>query len=183
MRKKILKSKFIHVSLGNNASEISCDVDIAHAQDIKNENGIKCTGIWDTGSEGCLISETLATKLKLTQIGIKRVIGVNIERISPEYVLNIFLPNGASFEVISALVGENIAEDEILLGMNIINKGDFAITNANQSTSMSYRTPSVVRINFENEYKKAVIEEEAFERRQNKKTKATKRNRKRRRPR
>ena len=36
----------------------------------------------------------------------------------------------------------------MLIGMNIINRGDFAITNYQGKTSMSFRTPSVQKIDF-----------------------------------
>ena len=64
--------------------------------------------------------------------------------------------------------------------MNIINKGDFAITNVNNCTAMSFRTPSVARINFENDYKKAVKEEEDLKSKRRKDTKRSQKSRKRR---
>lgn len=131
MRDKILKSKCLHINLSNNATEIHCAITISSPEDFKNEHGIISTGIWDTGSEGCLISSELAKKLKLILISYKIVVGVNSEDLSPEYLVNIFLPNGDSFEGISTLVGSNLAEDEFIIGMSIINKGDFAITNVN----------------------------------------------------
>ena len=63
--------------------------------------------------------------------------------------------------------------------MEIINMGDFAITNVNQKTAFSYRTPSVRRINFEVDKNKAIKETEDSKRRQNKATKRTKKHRKR----
>lgn len=63
--------------------------------------------------------------------------------------------------------------------MSIINKGDFAITNVNKKTTMSFRSPSVARINFVTEYEKARKEEEEINRRQNKATKRTQKRRKR----
>lgn len=56
MRDKILKAKCLHVELSNKASEIVCEVTVSPPEDYKNEKGISCTGVWDTGSEGCLIS-------------------------------------------------------------------------------------------------------------------------------
>lgn len=177
MRDKILKSKCLHINLSNHATEILCDVTISGPEDFKNEHGVKCTGVWDTGSEGCLISPELAEKLNLILISYKIVVGVTGEQISPEYLINLFLPNGDSFEGISTLVGNRLAEDEFIIGMSIINEGDFAITNVNNKTTMSFRSPSVARINFELEYEKAKAEEEVINRRQQK---ATKRNQKRR---
>jgi hypothetical protein len=179
MRDKILKSKYLHINLSNQATEIICEVTISSPEDFKNEHGIKCIGVWDTGSEGCLISPVLSKKLNLILISYKIVVGVTGEQMSPEYLVNLFLPNGDSFEDISALVGSSLADDEFIIGMSIINKGDFAITNVNSKTTMSFRSPSVARINFETEYKKAIKEEEEINRKQKKSTRRNQKKRKR----
>jgi hypothetical protein len=179
MRDKILKSKCLHINLSNQATEIICDVTISGPEDYKNLHGIKCIGVWDTGSEGCLVSPELAKKLNLVLISYKVVVGVNGEELSPEYLINLFLPNGDSFHGISALVGTKLADDEFIIGMSIINKGDFAITNVNNKTTMSFRTPSIARINFELDYKKAKEEQEELNRRQYKTTKRNQKRRKR----
>lgn len=180
MRDKILKSKSLHINLSNQATEIHCEVIISGPEDFKNEHGIKCIGIWDTGSEGCLISPTLSKKLNLILISYKIVVGVTSQEISPEFLVNLFLSNGDSFEGISTLVGNMLADDEFIIGMSIINKGDFAITNVNNKTTMSFRSPSVTRINFVTEYEKAKEEEEEINRRQKKATWRTQKKRKRR---
>lgn len=182
MRGKILKSKCLHINLSNQATEIQCDATISGPEDFKNEHGVKCTGVWDTGSEGCLISPALSKKLNLVIISYKIVVGVTGEQMSPEFLVNLFLSNGDSFEGISTLVGNKLADDEFIIGMSIINKGDFAITNVNKKTTMSFRSPSVARINFLTEYEKARKEEEEINRRQNKATKRTQKQRKRKRP-
>lgn len=114
-------------------------------------------------------------------ISYKIVIGVTGEQISPEFLVNLFLPNGDSFEGISTLVGNNLADDEFIIGMSIINKGDFAITNVNNKTTMSFRSPSVARINFKKEYEKAKEEAEKIDSRQKKATKHSQKRRKRKR--
>jgi hypothetical protein len=42
-----------------------------------------------------------------------------------------------------------------IIGMDIIRRGDFAITNANGKTKMSFRMPSLKAIDFVEEQKKA----------------------------
>jgi len=183
MRDKILKSKCFHINLSNQATEILCDITISNPEDFKNEHGIKCLGVWDTGSEGCLISEDLAQKLNLVLISYKIVVGVTSQETSPEYLVNLFLPNNDAFIGISTLVGSTLADNEFIIGMSIINKGDFAITNVNNKTTMSFRSPSVARINFETEYEKAKKEKEEINRRQYKATRSTQKRRKRKRSR
>lgn len=65
--------------------------------------------------------------------------------------------------------------------MSIINKGDFVITNVNNKTTLSYRSPSVTRINFEKEYASAKLEEEKIDHKQKKANKGNQKGRKRRR--
>lgn len=181
MRGKILKAKCLHIELSNQATEILSDIKISHTEDFNNEHGIECLGVWDTGSEGCLISPVLAESLKLVLISYKKVIGVTSEEITPEYLVNIFLPNGDSFEGISTLVGTNLLENEFIIGMSIINKGDFAITNVNNKTTMSFRVPSIQRINFESDFEKAKLEEEKINGNQKKATRGNQKKRKRKR--
>jgi len=57
MRKKYLKSIPLHVDLGNKATELYCEVLISTPDDYTNQNVIKCIGVWDTGSQGCMISQ------------------------------------------------------------------------------------------------------------------------------
>ena len=181
MRKKIINSKPLHIPFDNKTHELYCNVDVTDPLDFQYTNGVTLTGIWDTGSEGCLISAELAEKLKLSPVGMKKVIGVHDEKWSPEYLLNLKLPNDESFEMINVLVGDMIGSDEILIGMSIITQGDFAVTNVNNSTAMSFRTPSVLRINYVTDQEKAIKEEEAYNRRQRKDTKRSQKGRKRRR--
>ena len=181
MRKKIVNSKPLHIPFTNKTHELFCDVEVAHPVDFDFKNGEKISGVWDTGSEGCLISFELAQKLKLPTVGKKKVIGVNDEKWSPEYLLNLRLPNGHSFEMINVLVGELVGSDEILIGMSIITQGDFAVTNVNNSTSFSFRTPSIGRINYVTDQEKAILEEERINRKQRKDTKRSQKGRKRRR--
>lgn len=79
------------------------------------------------------------------------------------------------------MVGENLDDDEFIVGMDLINKGDLAVTNVNNKTTMSFRSPSVARINFQTEKKKALDEEESLKKRRNKATRNTQKQRKRRR--
>ncbi len=181
MRKKIIDSKSLHIPFTNKTNELYCDVNVAGPLDFQYENGVTITGIWDTGSEGCLISAELAEKLKLSPVGMKKVIGVHDEKWSPEYLFNLKLPNGHSFEMINVLVGDMVGFEEILIGMSIITQGDFAVTNVNNSTAMSFRTPSVLRINYVTDQEKAKEEEARCKQRQRKDTKRSQKNRKRRR--
>ena len=47
--------------------------------------------------------------------------------------------------------GTQLTGFDILIGMDIINRGDFAVTNRNGKTMFSYRYPSMAAIDFQSE--------------------------------
>jgi len=65
------------------------------------------------------------------------------------FMINIVLPNSIAFPMIRAsnLV---LTGMDILIGMDIINQGDFAITNLNGISKMSFAIPSSRNIDFMN---------------------------------
>ena len=65
MRNKILKSKPLHITFDHKVHELYCKVQIAHPENYNYLESMEYMGIWDTGSEGCLISKNLAERLAL----------------------------------------------------------------------------------------------------------------------
>ena len=61
--------------------------------------------------------------------------------------MNIRLPNGVGFSGIRVTLGE-LGDADMLIGMDIINQGDFAVTNSNGKTKFSFRIPSQADIDF-----------------------------------
>lgn len=111
------------------------------------------TGLWDTGASGTVITKSVADKLSLPVIGKKKVYHAKGEDIVNEYVINLYLPNqvGVSF----VRVTEGILNGtDILIGMDIISLGDFAITNFKGKSTFSFRIPSLEKIDFVADSKK-----------------------------
>lgn len=67
---------------------------------------------------------------------------------SNTYLVNIWLPGGVVFYNLKVTEGKLIEQCEILIGMDIISKGDFAVTNYNSKTVFTFRFPSVGCIDF-----------------------------------
>ncbi len=64
------------------------------------------------------------------------------------YFINLTLPNHVTVKdvlVTGADLGNNI---DVLIGMDIIRHGDFSITNMNNSTTFSFRIPSISEIDY-----------------------------------
>lgn len=63
------------------------------------------------------------------------------------YIVNMFLRNNVGVSGVKVTEGE-IAGADMLIGMDIINMGDFAITNLGGQTTFSFRMPSIECIDF-----------------------------------
>jgi len=62
-------------------------------------------------------------------------------------LINVYLPNKAKIVNVKALEGTPNSCD-MLIGMDVITLGDFAITNPNGKTVFSFRMPSMTEIDF-----------------------------------
>lgn len=113
-------------------------------------------GVWDTGATRSAIDKRIVDELNLTSVGKARLSTANGEKIVNTYRISMILPN----EVIisNVLVSEvDLGEDcDLLVGMDIISKGDFSITNKNGETVFSFRTPSIKEIDYVKESKKEI---------------------------
>ncbi len=107
--------------------------------------------IWDTGATNSVITASAASELGLITIQKALSNGVHGAKEVNVYKLNLTLNNEQI--KIDTLVTECVelsANNEInfIIGMNVINLGDFAITNYSGKTMMSFRIPSVQKIDF-----------------------------------
>lgn len=109
--------------------------------------------IWDTGATGSVISQNVVRECGLNPIGMTRVSTAGGVRTSNEYLVSIYLPNEVAFPTVRVTVGD-IEGADVLIGMDIIGIGDFAVTNHEGKTVFSFRFPSVARIDFVEEAKR-----------------------------
>jgi len=105
--------------------------------------------VWDTGAMCSVISKDLANKLNLQPFSVK-LIGTPSGTMNAEmYVVNLILPNKIEVERVQIL-GAYPSGSDMLIGMDVIGLGDFAVTNYLNQTSFSFRIPSRERIDFTN---------------------------------
>jgi hypothetical protein len=64
------------------------------------------------------------------------------------YLVSVFLPNNVCFSPLRVTEGDLVGDVEVLIGMDIIGRGDFAISNKDGKTAFSFRMPSLERIDF-----------------------------------
>lgn len=104
--------------------------------------------IWDTGATNSVITQAVVTACGLTPSGVTDVrhAAGKSEKV-PTYLVNIGLPNGVGYTGVRVSIGQ-FSGGDILIGMDIIGTGDFAVTNVNGVTKFSFRHPSIEDINF-----------------------------------
>lgn len=99
--------------------------------------------IWDTGASGTVINHDLANELGLMPVSKSKVLTANGEYIANIYLVSLVLPNNVIINNLQITDG-NIGQDiEFLIGMDVITKGDFAVSNHNGRTAFTFRIPSV----------------------------------------
>jgi predicted aspartyl protease len=114
-----------------------------------NPNGkLTIRALWDTGASSSLIRPDVAAKLQLqpvSKVSMSTPSGQNIP--SNVYLVSLYLPNYVCVPKIPVL--EGIPNNcDMLIGMDVIGLGDFAVTNYNGKTAFSFRVPSMMEIDF-----------------------------------
>jgi len=121
--------------------------------DIYTGNKATTLGIWDTGATSCVITKDLVTELQLTPIGQIVVHGVHGNKRVNSYIIKMNLVGKSDIQIATiATECDTLSEDGsvgMLIGMDVISNGDFAITNFQNKTTMSFRTPSSHKIDYE----------------------------------
>lgn len=108
------------------------------------------SALWDTGATHSVIGKRVVDTLGITHEGFIPIAHAHGTDEVPIYHIGLVLPNGIAFPM------PNVAQTEltgidVLIGMDIINRGDFAVTNRNGKTMFSCRFPSMTAIDFQSE--------------------------------
>ena len=108
----------------------------------------KFNAIWDTGATNTVITQKVVSDCSLKPIGMTKVQTAKGESSSSVYFASIFLPNRVAIPQLRVTEGIIAGDAEVLIGMDIISHGDFAVTNKDGKTIFSFRLPSIERIDF-----------------------------------
>ena len=108
-----------------------------------------CRAMWDTGANISCITKKFANSLNLKSsetVGVKGAVGKDMR---PVYVVDIILPGCIRIPNVKLVETDFFdMEFDIVIGMNVIQDGDFCVNNYEGSTSFSFRKPSTSQINF-----------------------------------
>jgi hypothetical protein len=119
----------------------------AQVESLQTGESINARAVWDTGAQMTVITSDLARKISLAPDGVATIRGVTGEERVNTYTVNLVLPSGYA---VQTMVLECRASDsfDLLIGMDIISLGDFAISNKDGQAVFSFRVPSMERIDF-----------------------------------
>jgi len=104
--------------------------------------------IWDTGATNTAMDAGIAKKLKLIPTGVRQVHTASGILDTETYLVDIFFKLNKVAIRNMEVTAVKLGNADMLIGMDIITMGDFAITNADGRTTMSFRTPSMKLIDF-----------------------------------
>lgn len=106
------------------------------------------TSIWDTGASTSCINKKIVDDLNLIPVGKKTISTANGITEALTYLVDIGLPNQLTISNILVSCADLGNDTDILIGMDIIKYGDFAISNLNGKTTFSFRIPSLEERDF-----------------------------------
>ncbi|KAA6349879.1 hypothetical protein EZS27_002775 [termite gut metagenome] len=112
---------------------------------------VSTKGIWDTGATNSVVTKSTAMALGLLSVGRARVRGAHGDKEVNVYYVNITLNNKNITLNTQVTECDELSPDKsvgMLIGMNIITMGDFAVTNYQSQTTMTFRVPSLQKIDF-----------------------------------
>lgn len=110
--------------------------------------------LWDTGATISCISHEVVQALGLVPTGRMEIKTVSGTKTVETYLIDVKLPN--DFPVSNVAVCDSEIGSQgigFLIGMDIISRGDFAVSNHNGKTYFTFRIPSAGHMDFVQELK------------------------------
>ena len=110
------------------------------------------TGIWDTGATITTFDISLVQQLGLKEIDRVPVNTAKGTRSAGVYFANVYLPSNVAVGELTVIDGEILGGSKgggkVLIGMDIISSGDFAVSNYQNRPTFTFRMPSQEQISF-----------------------------------
>ena len=105
--------------------------------------GLDVRALWDTGATNTCISEETAKKLAMIPTGKINIKTPSGTKEKYTYMVNIALPNHVGVKELVVCESEIGNQGiDLLIGMDVILLGDFAISNYQGKTTFTFRVPS-----------------------------------------
>lgn len=110
-------------------------------------------GLWDTGASKSSIDKRIVDEMGLIPVGKGTICTANGIVPVNTYFIDLTLPNSVTVSNVLVTCADLGNDIDLLIGMDIIRHGDFAITNTENSTTFSFRMPSIEEIDYVEEGK------------------------------
>jgi len=123
------------------SSRLTTNADIFDVSTGVAGKGIKVTALWDTGATKSAITPVVAQTLNLIPFNRVKVNGVNNISMADVVKISIGLPNMVMAKEVNVMVCNLVKNIDLLIGMDIIQLGDFSISNGEGKTLFSFAMP------------------------------------------
>ena len=119
-----------------------------HVSTASRPPSMHCRSLWDTGATLSMVTRRVVENLALQPEGYMNLghAGGDVSGV-PFYHVDLLLYNNAPIANVRVGLVE-VKDIDVIIGMDIINRGDFAVSNRNGATSFSFRIPSVEDFDF-----------------------------------
>lgn len=147
--RKPVKGNFFTYEYGGISRSLITPVRVESARNGQGAVDIKA--LWDTGASFSLINREAALKLNLRHVS-KIILSTPSDKnfSSNVYLINLYLPNQTMFRDLK--VAEGVLNGcDMLIGMDVITCGDFAVSNFGGKTTFTFRMPSLMKFDFSRE--------------------------------
>jgi len=131
-----------NISYGKPVNKLVAPINILP---IFHDTPVKIEALWDTGATATCIKPALFDRLKLRLLNINNhttLAGVGGEAAAKITYAHLFITPTLELEFCPMYVVDFPSKADILIGMDIIGKGDFVVCNADNKTSFSFAIPS-----------------------------------------
>lgn len=122
------------------------------------DKSVRTKAVWDTGATRSCISTETATILSLVPYGQVRINTPSGMSDRNMYLVDLELPNSVVVKDLgvsdSEIGGQGVG---VLVGMDVISLGDFAVSNFDGKTTFTFRIPSEQLIDYVAEYRDANV--------------------------
>ena len=117
--------------------------------------------LWDTGATRTVITKQVVEALGLKPVSMGTARTPQGQYDAYLYYIDLYLPNKVYFPKLLVMEGKP-ADCDVLIGMDVIGSGDFAVSNFNNKTTFTYRNPSCAKLDFvEHSYIEPLVKRDA----------------------
>ena len=125
-------------------------VEISKASIINsNSENKKCQFVatWDTGATNTMISQKVVDTCELIPTGMVQVATAGGIVQANTYIIDLVLPDNMVINNLTVTCG-TLNGTDVLIGMDIIQRGDFSVSNFSSQTKFTFRIPSLEHADF-----------------------------------